>query len=334
MSQSSKNWIIMTLETLIHPEDARTLKALKNIPALPKIMEKVFQYGYDEISWSENITTNLRLSETQMPEIYNRLPPICKRLDIPVPELYLQMTMIANAWTSGQTKPYIVLTLGLIKRLTLEELDAVLAPECGHIICQHVLYQTLANAIFTLGDSLADSIVGFVGNAAMKPIKQALIAWSRASELSADRFACIVSDAETLGRALARISLMPRYIVNSMDIQAWSEQGKDYEALKTGTTWNKVLHWMANSGIDHPYCPVRVYEALQWEKTSLCRDLKSCPIHIDGPSVVREQIASQPSAIGNAAANISAVSQEKGRVLAGKGRDMLKNVNISSLFSK
>lgn len=327
----------MKLDTLIHPEDARTLKALKSIPALPKIMEKVFQYGYDEISWSENITTNLRLSEKQMPDIYNRLPPICKRLNIPVPELYLQMTPVANAWTSGHTKPYIVVTLGLIKRLTPEELDAVLAHECGHIICQHVLYQTLANAVFAFGDSLADSLVGLVGNAAMKPIRHALIAWSRASELSADRFACIVSDAETLGRALARISLIPRYIVKDMDIQAWSEQGKEYEALKTGTTWNKVLHWMANSGIDHPYCPVRVYEALQWEKTPLCRDLKSGPIHIDATSVIQKQIEAQPTTFETASANIATVSQdlaEKGQALADKGRDMLKNANISSFFFK
>ena len=170
----------MNIKELIHPEDAKALKALKSIPALPKIMEKIFEYGYDELSWSENVTTNLRLSETQMPEVYNRLPPICERLGISVPELYLQMSPFANSWTSGHKKVYIVVTLGLIRRLKGEELDAVLAHECGHILCQHVLYQTLANAIFTFGDTMADSFVGTIGNAAMKPIRQALLVWSRA----------------------------------------------------------------------------------------------------------------------------------------------------------
>lgn len=257
----------MKIEELIHPEDAKTLKALKSIPALPTIMEKIFEYGYDEISWSENVTTNLRLSETQMPEVYNRLPPICKRLGIPVPELYMQTTPIANAWTSGHKKPYIVLTLGLIRRVKDDELDAVLAHECGHIVCQHVLYQTLANAIFSLGDSMADSFIGTIGSAAMKPIKQALIAWSRASELSADRIACLITPASTLAKALARISMIPKYIVDNMDINAWALQGKDFEALKDGSAWNKIVRWMANSDADHPYHPVRVYEALEWEKT-------------------------------------------------------------------
>ncbi len=265
----------MRIEDIIHPEDVKALNALKSIPALPKVMEKVFQYGYDELAWSENVTTNLRLSETQMPEIYNRLPPICQRLGIPVPELYLQMSPIANAWTSGHKKVYIVLTLGLIKRVSDEELDAVLAHECGHILCQHVLYQTLANAIFTFGDSLADSFVGLVGNVAMKPIRQALMVWSRASELTADRIACIFVPAITLSRVLARLDMIPRYIIDNMDFDAWARQGQDYEALKDGNAWNKVIHWMADSDADHPYTPVRVFEAMRWEKTETCSCLRS-----------------------------------------------------------
>ena len=58
----------MNIEELIHPLDAKALKALKNVPGLPKLMEKIFEYGYDELAWSDNVTTNLRLSETQMPE--------------------------------------------------------------------------------------------------------------------------------------------------------------------------------------------------------------------------------------------------------------------------
>lgn len=265
----------MNIKELIHPEDAKALKALKSIPALPKIMEKIFEYGYDELSWSENVTTNLRLSETQMPEVYNRLPPICERLGIPVPELYLQMSPFANSWTSGHKKVYIVVTLGLIRRLKGEELDAVLAHECGHILCQHVLYQTLANAIFTFGDTMADSFVGTIGNAAMKPIRQALLVWSRASELSADRVACIFTPALTLSRALARLEMIPKSIVETMDFDAWSRQGKDYEALKNGTAWNKIVHWLSDSDADHPYTPVRVYEAMRWEHTEVCNWLRS-----------------------------------------------------------
>ena len=267
----------MSIEEIVHPEDARALKVLMNVPALPKVMEKVFEYGYDEISWMENLSTNLRLSESQMPEIYNHLPPICKRLGIPVPELYLQMSPTVNAWTSGHHKVYIVLTLGLIKKIHGEELDAVLAHECGHILCQHVLYQTLANAIFSFGDSNSDSIVGVLGNVAMKPVRQALVSWSRASELTADRVACVLTSAETLSRALARIDMIPRYIVDNMDVKEWACQGKDFEAMKKGTAWNKIVHWLSNSDAYHPFSPIRAYEAMTWEKTDTCKRLKDNP---------------------------------------------------------
>lgn len=281
--------MIMNIEELIHPQDAKALDALKSIPTLPKIMEKVFEYGYDELAWSENVTTNIRLSETQMPEIYNRLPPICKRLGIDVPELYLQMSPIANSWTSGRKKVYIVLTLGLIRRVKGEELDAVLAHECGHILCQHVLYQTLANAIFSFGDAIADTFVGIVGNFAMKPVRQALLAWSRASELTADRVACIFTPAQTLAKALARTDMIPKYIVETMDFDAWAKQGQDYEALRDGTAWNKVVHWMADSDADHPYTPVRVYEAMKWENTSTCEWLRSNQFTLEFSSGKEEQ---------------------------------------------
>lgn len=216
------------------------------------------------------------------------------------------MNPIPNAWTSGHNKVYIVLTLGLVKRLRGEEIDAVLAHECGHIVCQHVLYQTLANAVFTLGDALMDSFIGMIGSAAIKPMKQALITWSRAAELSADRVACIVTSADTLSRALARISGIPRYMIEYMNISVWAQQGKDYEALKNGTAWNKIVRWMANSDADHPYCPVRAYEAFEWEKTTAYAQMKSCQSSLR----LYRGVEAMPSVTDNIKDKVSSLTDE------------------------
>lgn len=265
----------MNAQEFIHPDDAAALKALQNIPALPALMKKVFEYGYDEICWSNNVTSNIRLGQTQMPEVYKYLPPICHQLGIPIPELYLNMSPVANAWTSGQKRVYIVITLGLVKRFKEDELVAVLAHECGHILCQHVLYSMLANSVFELGDALMDSFLGQIGNAAMKPIKQGLFAWRRASELSADRVACMVTSAATLTRVLAKLERIPQYILNTMDYDAWAQQGADYEQMKSGGTWSKIVRYMSNIDLDHPYSPVRAYEAKKWENCDQCCHLKS-----------------------------------------------------------
>ena len=268
-------WDRMNASDFIHPDDAAALQALKNIPVFPTVMEKVFQFGLDEIQWSENVTTNLRLSDSQLPEIYKHLPPICQKLGIQIPELNLQMSPIPNAWTSGNNRVYIVVTLGLIKRFKDEELIAVLAHECGHILCQHVLYSMLADSLYNLGDFFVESIVGQIGGVAMKPLKQALMTWSRASELTADRVACLITSASTMTKVLARLEGIPKTILNDMNYEAWTTQGADYENLKNGNSWKKIIRYMSNSGLDHPYGPVRAYEVNQWEKTWQCNQLKS-----------------------------------------------------------
>lgn len=259
----------------IHPDDAAALQALKNVPIFPTVMEKVFHYGLEEIQWSENVTANLRLSERQMPEIYMHLPPICQKLGIPIPELYLQMSPIPNAWTSGNSRVYIVVTLGLIRRFKDEELIAVLAHECGHILCQHVLYSMLANSLYNLGDVFVESLIGQIGNVAMKPLKQALMSWSRASELTADRVASLITSAATMTKVLARLEGIPKSILNAMDYGAWCAQGRDYENLKNGNAWKKIIRYMSNTDLDHPYGPVRAYEVNQWENSWQCKQLKS-----------------------------------------------------------
>ncbi len=96
--------------------------------------------GFEQLQYGMNMATAIRLSPTQLPKLYNHLPPICEKLGIAEPEFYLQMDPVPNAWTFGDTKIFITITSGLVELLNDEELDAVIAHECGHILCHHVLY--------------------------------------------------------------------------------------------------------------------------------------------------------------------------------------------------
>ncbi|MBR3743693.1 MAG: M48 family metallopeptidase [Bacteroidales bacterium] len=276
----------MVVSDFIHPEDAATLRELKTIPGLPQIMKKIYEYGLEDIMWSNNVATNIRLSESQMPQIYRLLPPICRELNIQVPELYMNMTPYPNAWTSGNKRVYIVITMGLVKRLSEEELTAVLAHECGHIACEHVIYSTLAEWIYSLGENLTDGgelekvlgkLINIIG---LKALRQKLFAWERASELTADRVGCYCTSALTMIKALAKLERIPPFILKEMDFYEWARQGEDYEKLKQGNTWNKIVRWVANSDMDHPYGPVRAHEVLVWEHSKQYNRLSqgiTCP---------------------------------------------------------
>ena len=67
-----------------------------------------------------------------------------KKLGIDIPEIYLELDVVPNAYTYGDTKPFIVITSGLLETMPMEYYD-VIAHECGHIACIILYYTTIAN---------------------------------------------------------------------------------------------------------------------------------------------------------------------------------------------
>lgn len=138
----------------IHPEDAAALRQLESIPGFPTLVKKLMSMGLEQLQYGVNMASAIRLSPSQLPKLYNRLPPICKKLGIEQPEFYLSMDPNPNAWTFGDTKIFITITSGLVDMMTEEELDAVIAHECGHILCHHLV---------SFYSSLCDGWSGFAG---------------------------------------------------------------------------------------------------------------------------------------------------------------------------
>ncbi len=254
----------------IHPDDALALRQLQQIPVLPKVVDWYMKNGIEELSWIRNTSYCVRLSETQFPEIYKKLPPICEKFGIAVPEFYLDMDPMPNAWTSGSTRVYITVTRGLIKRFQDDEIDAVLAHECGHIVCQHTFYQAIADEMVGLAslsedEGLVGGLVSSIGSIAMVPLRRACMAWQRKSELSADRAASIVSGEETFNRTMALLAQIPRPMINQMDLKQWANQGKDLSEYQRQGVVKKALTMI--SGINdstHPAEVIRAYEFGKW----------------------------------------------------------------------
>ena len=165
----------------IHPEDEAARRNMEAIPGFAAAMKLFMRYYDEQIVHGMNMANKIRLSPTQLPEIYQKLPPICQRLSISEPEFYLEMDPYPNAYAMGDTRTMVTVTSGLLEYLTDEEVSSVIAHECGHIACRHMLYHTLASTLLRNIERM-----GILGNAVM-PVYWALQYWSRRSELSADR---------------------------------------------------------------------------------------------------------------------------------------------------
>lgn len=259
-----------------HPDDAAALKMLESIPVLPKVVKKVMDFGMERFYKGINLATKIRLSPTQLPELYEILPPICRRLGIAEPEFYLELDPNPNAYAFGDTYTAITINSGLVEMLTREELKAIVAHECGHILCRHMLYHTLA---MTLVDGMSeDSGLRLLA----EPINYALMFWNRKGELSCDRVSAFICDPATAARALGRLAGGPDTITGNLNLVELAEQAEQYEKYATDGFWNKTLQMSAVLGMTHPFTSVRISEVLRWVASEDYKKLRekypSCPV--------------------------------------------------------
>ena len=253
----------------IHPEDEAALRQLESIPGFPAIAKKVLELGYEKMQYGINMASSIRLSPTQLPNIYNHLPPICEKLGIDEPEFYLEMNPFPNAYTFGDTRIFITMTSGLVEMMNDEELDTVIAHECGHILCRHVLYHTIANYILSGVDAL-----GVLG-ALTVPVKYAILYWQRKSELSCDRAASIVTSPDVVASVMARLSGGPKSITSEVNMEEWAKQADLYDSIRNDGLWNKALQVYAIAAKSHPFSAIRVREILHWGKSVQYQNLMS-----------------------------------------------------------
>ncbi|MBQ9329197.1 MAG: M48 family metallopeptidase [Solobacterium sp.] len=247
----------------IHESDKAALDTLKAIPGFTPLIRSLMK------SWNENqfrilnMSSRLRLSEEQLPRYYEMLGPICQKLGIEVPELYLELNVTPNAYTYGDTNPFIVVTSGLLESLPEELIPTVLAHECGHIACHHTLYRTMGQMI--LGGTMA---IPGAGTLISLPLKTAFAYWMRCSEYSADRAAILCDgSAENVIEMCMRLSGYIKTIPDEASKEGFLSQAAEYRQMINDSKWNQTMEFMILASQSHPLTAVRAYEAREWAQS-------------------------------------------------------------------
>jgi Zn-dependent protease with chaperone function len=245
-----------------HPSDKAALDNLESIPLFGQCSKAFMKVFTEEFFFGLNMAQKIRLGPLQLPKIYNHLPPICDKLGIDLPDLYLEMNPAPNAYTYGDSKVFITVTSGLVEFVDEDELRAVIAHECGHIVCRHVLYHTMADMLARIGSSIFGPL------AAMSlPVQLALTYWARSSELSADRAAALViGSGEPIMRTMIRLAGGSRAITQDVNLELYLEQAAAYDTLRE-TLWDRLLQGVAVMQQDHPFLAVRAREIRDWCQT-------------------------------------------------------------------
>jgi heat shock protein HtpX len=89
------------------------------------------------------------VSEAALPEVYDIVRRLTQRHGLPMPRIYLVPSDSPNAFATGRNPEHavVVVTEGILRLLTREELEGVLAHELGHVKNRDILIQSIAATV-------------------------------------------------------------------------------------------------------------------------------------------------------------------------------------------
>jgi len=251
---------------VVHPYDESAKRQLESMTGLQATVQAFMKVYSEREAHNFHLSECLRLGPAQLPEIYRMLPPVCEAFGIPEPELYLALGEI-NAYTFGHTRTSIVLFSELLDACNDDEIEAVIAHEAGHILCQHVLYHSMAqflDAAREIGSLAPIPGLSALLTLASVPVQSALTSWSHKSELSADRAAAAyLGNPEVVTRLMFRFAGVRRDSRFSHAVELFANQALEWEALRE-SRWNRILQWMLSKQSTHPMLAIRVREIQAW----------------------------------------------------------------------
>ncbi|MGE0886947.1 MAG: M48 family metallopeptidase [Blastocatellales bacterium] len=254
-----------------HPWDAKATEALKSVPGLDKVVSKVMEYGLERIFYLENTASNVRVTQRQFPRLYRSLGWGCKILGVQEPELYIELNPVPNAYTYGHTRPFIVLSSGLVDMLDDEERFFVIAHELGHIKAGHVLYTIIARNIAEIVSLVGQATLG-LGTLVGQGLVLALHDWYRKAELTCDRAGLLcVQEIEPCIRTFMKLAGGASKLYSEMDRQEFLRQIREYEAADVSTL-NKAYKMLITAWRTHPFPILRAKELDAWHSSGY-RDL-------------------------------------------------------------
>lgn len=262
-----------------HPVDQSIIKILDN-PAINSVVNKVVQTSIDA-NYGLALATGIHVTPSTYNYLYEIVVECADSLNMPVPYVIVSDSVKGiNACTAGTDQfAFIAVSSLLSAIMSREQLKFVIGHEMGHLALGHVVYHTAMNLM-----GIAGSMLPLVGPVIDKTLSLPLNAWSRRSEISADRAGLICCrDVQAAKTALFRLEAGFMDISN-IDVDAYV---KESEKILESSTLGKL----AEIAHQHPIIPKRIKALDDFARSELysrCLDIPSTPGAMSDASLAQE----------------------------------------------
>jgi Zn-dependent protease with chaperone function len=242
-----------------HPADRAATAALQSIPGLDAVVRKLIEFRYERAYRQALLASSIKIGPEQLPDVWVSYERVLETLDMPdIYDIYLTQMPVPNALAIGSEKPMIVVYSSSLSLFEADELETVLAHEVGHILSDHVLYQTALQIILQL---VPLGRIPALAGLPLIAIRSALLEWFRAAELSSDRAATLVNrDPLTTARTL--MVLAGGVSSKQLNVDAFLRQGQDFH--EWSSAWDRLSRLMSQLNLTHSYPVRRVAELMDW----------------------------------------------------------------------
>ncbi|MGD0741805.1 MAG: M48 family metallopeptidase [Acidimicrobiales bacterium] len=242
-----------------HPAERAATAAIRTVPGLDRVVKLVTEHSYER-RLRQLLTGNaLRLGDDQLPRVWTLQRRCADVLDVArCPKLYVTQEPVGNGLTIGTNEPVTLVSSGLVGSYTEDELAAVLGHEMGHVLADHVgLTTTLQLVQMILGGAVRSVPLAGVP---LLALYLALLEWSRAAELTADRAsAIVVGEPLVVCRTLMRMAAGP---VADLNLDAFLRQATEY--AEEADPFARYSRFFAEITTTHPFPVRRARELIAW----------------------------------------------------------------------
>ena len=253
-----------------HPLDLEATNALKQLPGIDLLVRQLLGPLGEQFFYMENIASSVLVSEAQLPNLHKTLLDASSALDLEPPQLYVRQHPVPNAYTFAMRgkQPFIVVHTSLIELLNLEEIQAVLGHELGHLKCEHGVYLTLANLIV-----LAAGQISTWGGIISQSLQSQMLEWLRCAEFSCDRAALLATqDPQVVVSVLMKLAGGSPTISPQLNVDAFLAQARAYNEF-SNTELGEVLRELQTAQLTHPLPVLRAKEIDKWASSKKYQDM-------------------------------------------------------------